>query len=159
MGPEMPTLSAAIKIIIKNRMRSSITLLRSEQQSDPRARANSGSDWPSFKRYGILRLRSRLDEAAQLAEKTRRVAFSGMEAAPPQHQRMWFRISYPICRDGEIGRRRGLKIRRGQKSCGGSIPLPSPAIAKFASILLSPSQTSCGRSEIALHIMAIVMMQ
>ena len=28
------------------------------------------------------------------------------------------------CRDGEIGRRSGLKIRRGQKPCGGSIPPP-----------------------------------
>src|SRR5579864_1187162 len=27
-------------------------------------------------------------------------------------------------RDGEIGRRSGLKIRRGQKPCGGSIPPP-----------------------------------
>ena len=28
------------------------------------------------------------------------------------------------CRDGEIGRRSGLKIRRAQKACGGSIPPP-----------------------------------
>jgi hypothetical protein len=112
----MPDLSAAIKTIIKNRTTSAITLLRSGQQSDPRAQANSGSDWPSFKRYGILRLKSRSDKAAELAEKTRRVAIYAVEAAPPQHQRMWFRISYPICRrDGEIGRRSGLKIRRGQK--------------------------------------------
>jgi hypothetical protein len=30
----------------------------------------------------------------------------------------------PKCRDGEIGRRSGLKIRRAQKACGGSIPPP-----------------------------------
>jgi hypothetical protein len=29
-----------------------------------------------------------------------------------------------ISRDGEIGRRSGLKIRRAQKACGGSIPPP-----------------------------------
>ena len=65
VGSEMPDLSAAIETTIKNRTTSAITLLRSEQQSDPRAHANSGSDWPPAKRYGILRLKSRSDEAAE----------------------------------------------------------------------------------------------
>ena len=32
------------------------------------------------------------------------------------------------CRDGETGRRSGLKIRRGQKPCGGSIPPPGTTL-------------------------------
>ena len=31
-------------------------------------------------------------------------------------------------RDGEIGRRSGLKIRRAQKACGGSIPPPGTSL-------------------------------
>ena len=34
-------------------------------------------------------------------------------------------------RDGEIGRRSGLKIRRGQKPCGGSIPPPGTSYFGF----------------------------
>src|SRR5215469_17557641 len=36
-----------------------------------------------------------------------------------------------ISRDGEIGRRSGLKIRRGQKPCGGSIPPPGTSNPKY----------------------------
>lgn len=117
----MPTLSAAIKIIIENGMRSSITSCARNSRAIQK-RANSGSDWPSFKRYGILRLKRRSDEAAQVAEKTKRVAISAMEAAPPQQQRMWFRISYRIYRDGEIGRHSGLKIPGAKSPVGVRFP-------------------------------------
>jgi hypothetical protein len=41
-------------------------------------------------------------------------------------------------RDGEIGRRSGLKIRRAQKACGGSIPLPGTNLGHF----VRPSKSS-----------------
>ena len=42
------------------------------------------------------------------------------------------------CRDGEIGRRSGLKIRRAQKACGGSIPPPGTNLGR----IVSPSKLS-----------------
>jgi hypothetical protein len=41
-------------------------------------------------------------------------------------------------RDGEIGRRSGLKIRRAQKACGGSIPPPGTNLRR----LVRPSKWS-----------------
>ena len=35
---------------------------------------------------------------------------------------------YAECRDGEIGRRSGLKIRRGESSVGVRFPLPAPQL-------------------------------
>ena len=47
-------------------------------------------------------------------------------------------ITYTACRDGEIGRRSGLKIRRGQKPCGGSIPPPGTITVDLSMCLLGP---------------------
>ena len=52
------------------------------------------------------------------------------------HERIQY--NHYVRRDGEIGRRSGLKIRRAQKACGGSIPPPGTNLGR----VVRPSKLS-----------------
>jgi hypothetical protein len=81
--------------------------------------------WQRFKVCVILAPKAQFEKHSRLTASCRRTLLA--RCRPRRHLGQMVGV-LSICRDGEIGRRSGLKIRRAERPVGVRFPLPAPTI-------------------------------
>src|SRR5579871_84807 len=105
---------------------------RSESFADANPRDEETANWlicngvrgRTHKRAASCKMTTDCGNPLKLTHLLTQLHIRHFDEGGDDHKDVIKSVIYGHRRDGEIGRRSGLKIRRGQKPCGGSIPPP-----------------------------------